>query len=169
MDFSLLFSSPVLTWDAVPMINPRRRTYGSDCSTCSIWPSNPLTQSQQQLLLRAFTPPQPLASGVIHWGTHIPLWAFVTVLYRWGGGTVPGQLQVAVPCLLSSRTVSMTVIQKMVSFHLWGRHLFLLHLDFVSSHTVCPIASSCNQQCSEWVERHGVYQSRSNWGPFQNK
>ena len=71
VDFSLLFSSPILTWDAVPVMNSRRRTYGSDCSTCWTWPASLLTWAQQQLLLQAFTPPQPLTSGVIRGGGHV--------------------------------------------------------------------------------------------------
>ena len=157
MDFSLLFSSPVLTWDAVPMINPRRRTYGSDCSTCWTWPSNSFTQSQQQLLLRAFTPPQPLASGVIHWGTHIFILGFRHSARR-GGGTVPGQLQVAVPCLLSSRTVRYDLCQQ--PFY-WCHFLHICSCGCISS---CVSAMTANMAVNITVILVQSYHSFSKVG-----
>ena len=60
--------------------------------------------------------------------------------------------------LLSRQTISMTVKQRMGSFHLCGETPISL-----CPLTVCPIAGSCNQQCSDWVERHEACQSRSNW------
>ena len=58
----------------------------------------------------AFTPPQPLASGVIQGGHPHSV--------RHGGGTIPGQLQVAVPCLLSRQTTSVT------EDYVYGVHLY---------------------------------------------
>ena len=78
-----------------------------------------------------------------------PLYFGLPSSARRGGGTVPGQWQVVAPCLLSRQTTSMTVKQRMDSFHLWGRHLFLFGLRLCVLPKVCPIAGSCNQQYSD--------------------
>ena len=84
-------------------------------------------QTQQQLLLQAFTLPPPLATGIIHWGTHIFILGFRHSA-RQGGGTVPGTMAGGCTLLLSRQTTSMTVKQRMGSFHLLGRHPFLFGL-----------------------------------------